>query len=166
LIDAPCGGNGTCGKCNVLLDQDGVETRVLACKTLISQDCSVTLPKTAQLDTLREGAQRVVEFAPCSSVGEPVDGACFAAIDLGTTSIVCYLLDGRTGEEIVSRGMQNAVRVRRGCDQPRKLCLTSNEPDVLRELRHRAFQTLIEQTTKEAGRHAGASDVVSIVATR
>ena len=61
LIDAPCGGNDTCGKCNVLLDQDGVETRVLACKTRITQDCTVTLPKTAQLDTLREGAQRVVE---------------------------------------------------------------------------------------------------------
>ena len=164
LIDAPCGGNGTCGKCNVLLDQDGVETRVLACKKRITQDCTITLPKTAQLDTLREGAQRVVEFVPCSSVGEAVDGACFAAFDLGTTSIVCYLLDGRTGEEIVSRGMQNPQSAY-GADviSRANYVLTSNEPDALCDCVIAAFQTLIEQTTKEAGRTPEQVTLVSIV---
>ena len=59
-IDAPCGGNGTCGKCNVLLDQNGNVTRVLACMTKVLQDCTVTLPQAAQLNTLRIGAERAV----------------------------------------------------------------------------------------------------------
>lgn len=164
LIDAPCGGNGTCGKCNVLLNQNGVESRVLACKTSITQDCTVTLPQTALLDTLREGAQRVVEFAPCSSVGEAVDGACFVAFDLGTTSIVCYLLDGKTGEEIVSRGMQNPQSAY-GADviSRANYVLTSGEPDALRDCVIAAFQTLIEQTTKEAGRVPEQVTLVSVV---
>jgi uncharacterized 2Fe-2S/4Fe-4S cluster protein (DUF4445 family) len=116
------------------------------------------------LDTLREGAQRVVEFAPCSSVGEAVDGACFAAFDLGTTSIVCYLLDGRTGEEIVSRGMQNPQSAY-GADviSRANYVLTSNEPDALCDCVIAAFQTLIEQTTKEAGRTPEQVTLVSIV---
>ncbi len=164
FIDAPCGGNGTCGKCNVLLDQNGDITRVSACKTIVTQDCTVTLPQAAQLDTLREGAQRLVEFAPCSSVGETADGDCFAAFDLGTTSIVCYLLDGKTGEEIVSRGMQNPQSAF-GADviSRANYVLSSGEPDALRNCAIAAFNTLIEQTTKEAGRTPKQVTLVSIV---
>ena len=35
FIDSPCGGNGTCGKCTVLLSQVGDQERVLACQTAI-----------------------------------------------------------------------------------------------------------------------------------
>ena len=42
-IDAPCGGNGKCGKCKVkVIDANGTET-VLACKTEITGDITVEL---------------------------------------------------------------------------------------------------------------------------
>ena len=163
-IDAPCGGNGTCGKCSVLLDQNGNVTRVLACKTPVSQDCSVTLPQTAQLDTLRIGAERAVEFAPCTNLEESVGGACFAAFDLGTTSIVCYLIDGRTGEQIASCGMQNpqsaygADVITRG-----NYVLTSGEPNALRDSAILALNSLILHATQAARRTPEQVTLVSIV---
>ena len=163
-IDSPCGGNGTCGKCIVLLDQNGNVTRMLACKTKVLQDCTVTLPQAAQLNTLRIGAERAVEFAPCSDLAELVDGACFAAFDLGTTSIVCYLLDGTTGEQIASCGMQNpqsaygADVITRG-----NYVLTSGEPNTLRDSAIRALNLLIERTTFSVGRSPDQVTLVSIV---
>ena len=38
FIDSPCGGNGTCGKCVVLLTRGDKQERVLACQTIIEQD--------------------------------------------------------------------------------------------------------------------------------
>lgn len=163
-IDAPCGGNGTCGKCSVLLDQNGNVTRVLACRTPVLQDCTVTLPQAAQLNTLRSGAERAVEFAPYSNSQESVDGACFAAFDLGTTSIVCYLLDGTTGEQIASCGMQNpqsaygADVITRG-----NYVLTSGEPNALRDSAILALNSLIERTTSSVGRSPEQVTLVSIV---
>ena len=163
-IDAPCGGNGTCGKCSVLLDQNGNVTHVLACKTPVLQDCTVTLPQAAQLDTLRIGAERAVEFAPYSNSQESVDGACFAAFDLGTTSIVCYLLDGTTGEQIASCGMQNpqsaygADVITRG-----NYVLTSGEPSALRDSAILTLNSLIERTTSSVCRSPEQVTLVSIV---
>lgn len=163
-IDAPCGGNGTCGKCSVLLDQNGNVSRVLACKTPVLRDCTVTLPQTAQLDTLRNGAERSVEISPYSLIDKQVDGACFAAFDLGTTSIVCYLLDAVTGEQIASSGIQNpqsaygADVITRG-----NYVLTSGEPQALRDSAIFALNALIERTTRSAGRSPEQVTLVSIV---
>lgn len=43
-IDAPCGGNGKCGKCTVIID--GVEQ--LACQTKVDRDMTVLLPESPQ----------------------------------------------------------------------------------------------------------------------
>ncbi len=163
-LDAPCGGNGTCGKCQVSLSIDGASSRVLACQTRVDQDCTVTLPNAGQLSTLREGSQRTVAFEPFELDEEPVDDACFAAFDLGTTSIVCYLLDGQTGEELVSCGMQNPQAVF-GADVIARAnyVLTSGEPDALRDCAITALNDLILRATKEAGRTPDQVTLVSIV---
>ncbi len=70
LIDAPCGGRGTCGKCRVRLD----DREVLACQTGVLRDMTLFLPQSA----VREA--------------EKMPGAR-AAFDIGTTTVVCYLLD-------------------------------------------------------------------------
>ena len=163
-IDAPCGGNGTCGKCKVTLTQGGNSTNVLACQACVTADCSVTLSQADRLDTLRIGVERAVDFAPCSGMEETVDGACFAAFDLGTTSIVCYLLDGETGAQIASIGMQNpqsaygADVITRG-----NYVLTSEEPTALRDSTILALNTLIERATQSAGRSPEQVTLVSIV---
>ena len=91
----PCGGNGTCGKCAVLLTRGGKTERVLACQTIVTQDCTITQERAGKLETLRDGTERNVTFAPYPNIVQDLPGACFAAFDLGTTSIVCYLLDAK-----------------------------------------------------------------------
>lgn len=107
FLDAPCGGNGTCGKCAVELEANGEFTRVLACQTFVTRDCAVRLPEQARVQTLSEGAARRVPFCPYPDAKTSLPGACMAAFDLGTTTIVCYLLDAKTGEQLAVRGAPN-----------------------------------------------------------
>ena len=99
--EAPCGGNGTCGKCRVLIT-DGEGTReVRACQTIVSENLTVTLPeKTAGERILTEGCIEKVAMAP-------VREGALLAFDIGTTTVVCYLLSGETGEELASASMLN-----------------------------------------------------------
>ena len=83
--DAPCGGKGTCGKCRVILD--GQE--VLACQTRVDRDMAVFTGDKAEVKILTEGLKAAVN----------PDGTddYVLAFDIGTTTVVAYLLDGRTG---------------------------------------------------------------------
>ena len=49
--DAPCGGNGTCGKCRVTLDS----VSVLACETPVDRDMTVFLPERSETEVLTDG---------------------------------------------------------------------------------------------------------------
>ena len=86
--DAPCGGQGTCGKCRVLVN--GI--RQLACQTAVTGDITVHLPeKSANEQILTAGI-------PIHTAVSPVcPGAYHLAYDIGTTTVACYLLDGQTG---------------------------------------------------------------------
>ena len=94
-VSAPCGGNGTCGKCRVWAD--GKE--VLACRTVVDRDMTVELPVNESVV--------LKDFAAVSA-----DGACDYALayDIGTTTVVCYLIDGKTGEISDSLGCENPQR--------------------------------------------------------
>lgn len=98
--DAPCGGNGKCGKCKVLVD--GVEG--LACQTLVDRDMTVQLPQKAGLNVLQEG------ISGASTVVPKKEGQLLA-FDIGTTSVVCFLLDGQTGKELGKASMLNPQTV-------------------------------------------------------
>jgi len=92
-VDAPCGGRGTCGKCTVDLDGE----TVLACQTVIDHDCTVTLPESRPtVNILTSGDARAVTVNP--GVELPEGPAYVAAVDIGTTTVVLYLMDARTGE--------------------------------------------------------------------
>jgi len=163
FIDSPCGGNGTCGKCTVLLECDGKQSHVLACQTIIEHDCTVTLTYQNELRTLHDGAERTVPFAPYPNV--PVsNNSCFAAFDLGTTSIVCYLLDGATGEQLASIGMQNPQSAY-GADVITRAnnVLTSSEPTALRDCVILALNEMIACTTAKAGRTPDQVTLVTLV---
>lgn len=73
-VDAPCGGNGSCGKCTVLVD--GVWVR--ACQYRVEKDISVTLAKKETPQVER------------SEAGE-TERIC-AAFDIGTTTLVGALM--------------------------------------------------------------------------
>ncbi|HML66973.1 MAG TPA: ASKHA domain-containing protein [Clostridia bacterium] len=164
FIDSPCGGNGTCGKCTILLSQDGKQERVLACQTAIDRDCTVSLEHASSLTTLQSGTERNIPFAPYQPEHTVVAGACFAAIDLGTTSIVCYLLDGKTGEQLATVGMQNPQSAF-GADVIARAnyVLTSNKPHALRTIVIRALNELIATAAAQARRTATQVARISIV---
>lgn len=91
-VDAPCGGNGTCGKCGVLVDGQIVS----ACRTVVERDMTVEVPRKET--AILSGKAAV-----------PADGqhAYALAYDIGTTTVVCYLINGKTGQILDSCGCGN-----------------------------------------------------------
>ncbi len=175
-LDAPCGGNGTCKKCKVIVTDEKGTREVLACMTKITGDITVDIsrkdeghrilmggitrdvaptpavkvftleipkPSTSDLrdcwlrltDTLAEAAgEKAASFRPnlrvisklyntleengyrvdavvCADeildvvpVGSPVLGLAY---DIGTTTVACYFVDLRTGEQISQASLLN-----------------------------------------------------------
>ena len=98
--DAPCGGNGKCGKCRAIVNGE----EVLACRTVVDRDMTVMLPKTEKL--------RILQESVCSGkTVDPLQAGYLLAFDIGTTSVVCMLLDGKTGAELAKSSMLNPQAV-------------------------------------------------------
>ena len=57
-IDAPCGGNGTCGKCMVRILDGETPGLVQACRTRIHADLTVQLPQSGEHRILTGRRQR------------------------------------------------------------------------------------------------------------
>ena len=105
--NAPCGGAGKCKKCKMKVAGEVV----LSCQTKVDRDMVVdTMPdenkEKAQL--LQEGLLRPVDLA--TGVLPQADHPMLAAIDLGSTSIVLYLHDAFTGEQL---GVQSTLNPQR-----------------------------------------------------
>ena len=83
--DAPCAGHGTCGKCRVVLN--GQE--ILSCQTVVDRDMTVHTAKTEAVTILVDGLS--------SQVTPDGWDDYVLACDIGTTTVVVYLLDGHTG---------------------------------------------------------------------
>lgn len=93
--DAPCGGHGKCGKCRVTVNGE----QRLACETKILGDMEVILPAGRRTEILTDSA-----FVPAAADGTHTYAAAF---DIGTTTVVCYLLDGREGKLLAQTSCVN-----------------------------------------------------------
>lgn len=102
-VTAPCGGNGTCGKCRVTLEQNQMVAQVLACQTRIEGDCRIHLELASDgiicTDTNTE--------LPCIPQLRKGYGA---AIDLGTTTIAIRLFDLSTAHQTAQISDWNSQR--------------------------------------------------------
>jgi uncharacterized 2Fe-2S/4Fe-4S cluster protein (DUF4445 family) len=106
-LDAECGGRGTCGGCRVrflegapppapedelLLEPAAIEEGWrLACQVVVKSDCRILIP-----DLAPTGAMRILTDAavPAETADErPRLTGYGAAVDIGTTTVVCYLVD-------------------------------------------------------------------------
>ena len=149
--DAPCGGRGTCGKCKVLISGE----TVLACKTIVQQDMTVTLPVREETAILTEGR----------STGTCADGthAYAAAIDIGTTTLVAFLLDGRTGEVLATASAMNP-QTRYGADVIARIeaAMESDEP-VLQNAILPRLRELLRELTQLGGIRLQDITLVSVV---
>ncbi len=105
--NAPCGGAGKCGKCKVKIP-GGV---VLACQAKIHSDLTVDTGVDAKekAKILMDGVFRPVDFKP-GDLPEGSEHPLLAAVDLGSTSIVCYLHDGKDGRQLGVKSTLNPQR--------------------------------------------------------
>ncbi|MCQ2512402.1 MAG: ASKHA domain-containing protein, partial [Lachnospiraceae bacterium] len=163
--DAPCGGAGTCGKClvDVLLANGTFET-VKACQTLVDQDMTIRVKEETTFHVLESGTKRSFALNPGMSLEEiKAKKALGAAFDIGTTSVVCYLLDLETGEELAHASMLNP-QSQFGADViSRCEYAIANGVDTLSTVIHTALNELLNEACKNAGRAKEEIYIASIV---
>lgn len=104
-VHAPCGGQGTCGKCRVYLSEAEGERTVLACQTAAEDGMTLRLTEEGPLAVELEGEDRPLPCPPDG--GQPGWGI---ACDIGTTTVVCHLVELSTGHTVAILGEGNAQR--------------------------------------------------------
>ena len=125
-IEAPCGGKGTCGKCEVTVTKPYYK-EVLACQTKICDGMEIIVgggtitgvgtdmneAKVSASDNMVVLVDRKSDMQenPVSVYGNHSSNAgTLAACDIGTTTVVCYLIDKETGQIISTRSGANPQR--------------------------------------------------------
>lgn len=149
--DSPCGGKGTCGKCKVLLD--GQE--VLACQTLVDREMKVRTEKERDVNILTGG--RAVQITP-----DGTDCLCLA-FDIGTTTVVAYLMDGHTGKLLAQSSAVNP-QSQFGADVISRIqhAIEEGGEALSSSIRHE-MQELTRQVCAKAGVEPAAVSVAAIV---
>lgn len=121
-IDAPCGGQGVCGGCGVFVAKEGKEEFVLACQTAVSNEMIVRLAAAEGHRILETGTN--ARFEVGSVVTRDAEGTvffademlgrsdrqkplCAMAFDIGTTTVVGYLLNLEAGETLSTVSVLN-----------------------------------------------------------
>lgn len=125
-IEAPCGGKGTCSKCKVTVTKPYYK-EVLACQTKICDGMEIIVgggtitgvgtdmneAKVSASDEMVVLVDRKSDMQenPVSVYGNHSSNAgTLAACDIGTTTVVCYLIDKETGQIIAVRSGANPQR--------------------------------------------------------
>ena len=133
--DAPCGGSGKCGKCRVLVD--GAQR--LACQTVVDRDMAVALSSNEHI------LQSICE----NRSGSSSQAEYLLAYDIGTTSVVCALLEGSRGNVLAQSSMLNP-QVAYGADVITRIrAAMQGKLDALTQLIRHAMLDLL-QTVCEA----------------
>ena len=222
MPDAPCGGQGKCGKCKVKIDGD----MMLACQTQIDRDMEVdTLKGNSEYEILTEGTKRPVFLQPDlrqekvviekpeagdnrsdwerliaqldvkETVKADLDMAAslyecrkkdadwhviytddeilelnqekkrlyFAAFDIGTTTVVGYLMDGETGQELSVKSRMNP-QTQYGADViMRANYALENTVQPLKDSIRNALDEMLSELAQEAGIHKNDIYQVAVV---
>lgn len=147
--DAFCGGTGKCGKCKVVID--GKE--VLACQTVIDRDMTIYTghKKTEQVQILTGGSGEKLLFQPGELPGK-LEDPLLGAVDVGSTSVVVYLMDGKTGKLLGTRSALNPQR-QFGADVVNRCSYAmENGSDSMSSCIRNTVNTLFRETARECGR--------------
>lgn len=146
--NALCGGKGTCGKCKVKIDGE----IVLACQTVVEQDLYVESmdKKTEESQILMTKTGRNVVFAP-AKMPEGLKHPLLGAVDIGTTTVVAYLIDGENGKLLGMKSMLNPQR-KYGADVVSRCSYAlENGKEALSEPIRAAVNTLMAELAESQG---------------
>jgi len=166
-IDAPCSGNGTCGKCKVRLISGTVETVQnthhskedydenirLACQSKVCGDAIILVPKTASafkndivtadlgskedLERYQNAVSEIFETGIQRGTKETGVGI---AVDIGTTTVTAAMLDLASGEVLSKASMGNG-QIKYGADVINRIICQKRDGGVER-LKH----AIVEET--------------------
>ncbi len=148
--DAPCGGRGICGKCNVTIRRNYESTVVSACQTRIEGDMVIETGDRSddKVHVLTSGEYRAVTVNP--AVKDASQG-WLMAFDIGTTTIAGYLLSGKDGHQCDVVSMMNP-QFQFGADViARANYVLENDGVRMQEVVQEALNELIEETCKNTG---------------
>jgi uncharacterized 2Fe-2S/4Fe-4S cluster protein (DUF4445 family) len=112
ILNTPCGGRGTCGKCTVIADPPG--RPVLSCQYGVHSDLTVTVPTQSryyECRILKEGLSRandvpsdIIDRYRSIAGDSPI---CGVALDIGTTTVVAKLMDLADGRCLATHAALN-----------------------------------------------------------
>lgn len=151
LPDAPCGGQGTCGKCKVSVDGE----KVLACCITVDRDMTVALLEDSASEILTDS------FVEDENI-DPVKSGYLLAIDIGTTTLAGCLLNGETGEELAAEGMLNP-QTAYGADVISRIRYAQDDGDGLTAEVRAALNAMTDKLCVKAGISAAEIGTVSVV---
>jgi len=158
-VNSPCGGHGTCGKCRVYVKRNGesVFSEELACRIFIYEDLTVKIPSTeAKISVLTDSVHE-------RSTALPVAEGYMVAFDIGTTTVVGYLLDGKKGSVLSARGMLNP-QTAYGADVISRIDYAlSHSPEPLTQSIRNVLNTLTAELCDENGIRPEEIQAVSVV---
>ena len=161
IVDSPCSGNGTCGKCRMRLisgavdmnhsprlsQEDYRENWRLACQSFVVGDAVLFVPAaasafqndicTADLSTPEELAR--YEKAIDELFAEGIGCGCTEtglgiAVDIGTTTVTAAMMELATGK-IVAKGSLGNGQIQYGADVINRI-IQSSRPGGREKLRH------------------------------
>lgn len=137
--DAPCSGKGTCGKCRVRLETGG---EVLACQTAVERDVTV--------HTMDGGAAQILTDAG-SALSADSSSDYAIAFDVGTTTVVGYLMDGRTGTLLSQLGRMNP-QAQFGADVISRIqCVLDGRGEAMQQCIRECLAQMTQELTANVG---------------
>ena len=155
-LDSECGGRGTCGECRVrflqgtprptvedaaLLSQDELDGGWrLACQTFLTADCRIAIPQRVA-HARRRKIRILTDAAGLPTTGRPTLSGYGIAVDVGTTTIVCYLMDLARALQLGVASFANPQSAF-GPDVISRITYAHRGPAELRELQRRLVSHL------------------------
>ncbi len=176
-IDSECGGRGTCGACRVrflegappaapedhlLLGAAAVKAGWrLACQASVERDCRIVIPALAPAATLRILTEAAVpESARERRGGRRLATGYGAAIDIGTTTVVCYLVDLARARQIGATAFANPQRAF-GADVVSRIVYAHQGRERLAEIQSCLVRAIEEHLVELCSRHSVPLEAVS-----
>ena len=143
-LHAPCGGQGTCKKCTVYRITPAGPQPCLACQTPVEDGMQIRFPDT---DALHVQLDSVLTSQLSSDAALTGFGI---ACDIGTTTVVCQLVDLATGTAVSTLGMENSQRAFGADVISRIKASMEGQLPVLTETIRRQLSQMIQALANEA----------------
>jgi uncharacterized 2Fe-2S/4Fe-4S cluster protein (DUF4445 family) len=176
-MDSECGGRGTCGDCRVrflegapaaapedylLLGAEDVKAGWrLACQASVESDCRIVIPVLAPAGDLRVLTEASVpEMARDQPVGRRLATGYGAAIDIGTTTVVCYLVDLARARQIGVAAFANPQQAF-GADVVSRIVYAHRGGEQLAEVQACLITAIEEHLAELCMQHSVSLDTIS-----